>query len=102
MIRTAISPRLAIRTLLKGFPGTGTSHPEDAVAGRLERGVGGRGQREPEDPAGAGRVDAPVRPPPGGRVVRGALVLLLLAGVGPVAGGAPTHRGKHPPGPGAA
>src|SRR5580700_4113456 len=90
MIRTAISPRLAIRTLLKLFAGTGASHPEDAVAGRLERGVGGRGQREPEDPAGAGRVDDPVVPQPGGRVVRVALVLVLLADVGLVTADATT------------
>src|SRR5579863_2607158 len=79
MIRTAISPRLAIRTLLKVFPGTGTSHPEDTVAGRLERGAGGHRQREAEDAAGAGRVDDPVVPQPGSRVVRVALVLVLLA-----------------------
>src|SRR5579862_612388 len=99
MIRTAISPRLAIRTLLKVVPGTGTSHPEDAVAGRLERGAGGRRQREPEDPAGAGRVDDPVVPQPGGRIVRVALVLVLLADTGLVAAGAAADatadRGQH-------
>src|SRR5580704_18545015 len=95
MIRTAISPRLATRTLLKLFPGTGTSHPEDAVAGRLERGVGGHGQREPEDPAGVGRVDDPVVPQPGGRVVRVALVLVLLADVGLVAADATTDGGQY-------
>src|SRR5258708_26998544 len=41
MIRTAISPRLAIRTA----ENIG-SHPEDAVADRLQRCVGGGGQRQ--------------------------------------------------------
>src|SRR5215831_15613233 len=74
--RTAISPRFATRTLVNITP---PLHPEDAVAGRLKRRVGRRGQREAEDPPGVGGVDDPVVPQPGRRVVRVALVLVLVA-----------------------
>src|ERR1700710_1568362 len=94
--RTAISPRLATRTVENtlttpasnagGVAGTagdafdsawGALHPEDAVGDRLQRRVGGGGQGEPEHVAGVPGVDDPVVPQPRGRVVRVALVLVL-------------------------
>src|ERR1700741_4012704 len=72
--RTAISPRLAIRTVWNM-----RSHPEDAVADGFERRVAGGGQGEPEHRAGVGRVDHAVVPEPRGGVVRVALVLVLGA-----------------------
>src|SRR5918993_3883212 len=77
-MRTAISPRLATRTLPKvvGFTG---SHPEDAVGRRGHRRV--RGDREPhtEDAARVDRVDHAVVPQPRGGVVGRALALVLVA-----------------------
>src|SRR5882724_13232859 len=75
MTRTAISPRFAIRTLLN----TRASHPEDAVASGVERGVCRHGQGQAEHPAGVGGVDDPVVPEPRCRVVRVALRLVLVA-----------------------
>src|ERR1700761_9771141 len=75
MTRTAISPRLATRTLRNTNE---SSHPEDAVANGGERRVARRGQRQPEDPPRIRRVDHPVVPQPRGRVVRVALRLVLV------------------------
>ena len=55
------------------------SHPEDAVGRLGDRGMGSGGQAHPEHPAGLERVDDAVVPEPGGRVVRRALVLVLVA-----------------------
>src|SRR4051794_41898920 len=73
--RTAISPRLATRTVSN----IRSSHPEDAVAELAQRRVGARGEGEPEHGAGLRGIDHTVVPEAGGGVVRGALVLLLLA-----------------------
>src|SRR6266700_572457 len=75
MTRTAISRPFSRRPLLN----TGASHPEDAVAGGVERGVGRHRQGQAEHPAGVGGVDDPVVPQPGCRVVRVALRLVLVA-----------------------
>src|SRR5215216_726366 len=96
--RSAISPRLATRTLLNitcghlqcvgcggldppvatSFVGrTARSHPEDAVGRRRDRGVGGGGQPHAEDPAGVDGIDHAVVPEPGGGVVRRALGVVL-------------------------
>src|ERR1041384_4945557 len=86
MTRTAISPRLAIKMLsntedllAESRIDTAHSHPEDAVADRLQRGVGGGGQGQAEHLAGVGGVDHAVVPEACGRVVRVALVLVLVA-----------------------
>src|SRR4051794_37847787 len=73
--RTAISPRLATRTVSN----IRHSHPEDAVAELAQRRVGARRQGQPEHGAGRGGVDHAVVPEPGGGVVGMALVLVLLA-----------------------
>src|SRR3954452_11868023 len=101
MTRTAISPRLATRTvsnivstppevlyrpkvrsprgpLPPESPSRG-SHPEDAVAEFAQRCVGARGEGETEHGAGLRGVDHAVVPEAGGGVVRVALVLVLLA-----------------------
>src|SRR5436305_15254499 len=72
MIRTAISPRFAIRTDSNIPP----SHPEDAVADGLQRCVRGGRQGQGQDPAGVQRVDDAVVPEPGGGVVGVALRLV--------------------------
>src|SRR6476620_5269056 len=73
--RTAISPRLATRTVSNM---RGPLHPEDAVADVFEGRVGAGGQGEAEHGAGLGGVDHAVVPEPGGGVVRMTLVLVLL------------------------
>src|SRR5512145_661823 len=102
MMRSAISPRFATSSVEIGLgvgltaasPVAGTpfvrtpaqrapqsscfSHPEDAVRRRGDRGVGGGCEAHAEDPAGVDRVDHPVVPQAGGRVVRRALLLVLL------------------------
>src|SRR5258708_35813642 len=78
MIRTAISPRLAIRTA----ENIG-SHPEDAVADRLQRCVVGGGQGQAEDAAGVRRAEGPALPDPGGRRIPGARVVQAPAGLAP-------------------
>src|SRR6201987_4290818 len=77
MTRTAISPRLATRTLRNTNE---SSHPEDAVADGGERRVARRRQGQPEDPPLVRRVDHPVVPQPRGGVVRVALRLVLVPG----------------------
>src|SRR4051812_7883896 len=89
MTRTAISPRLATRTVsntpltpLSGQPWRPQrppSHAEDAVADVLERRVGAGGQGQTQHGAGVGGVDDAVVPEPGGGVVGVSLVLVLLA-----------------------
>src|SRR5690242_16032068 len=97
MTRTAISPRLATRTVSntvtapnRGYARKTTrtyvrkspwrpSHPEDAVADVVEGGAGAGGQRETEHAAGVGGVDHAVVPEPGGGVVGVALLLVLVA-----------------------
>ena len=74
--RQAISPRLAIRSRRII---TTPSHPPDAVAGLRDRGVRGHRERHAQHPPCLERVDDAVVPEPGGRVVRRALVLVLLA-----------------------
>src|SRR5580693_3196719 len=74
--RMAISPRLATRTDPKVIA---ASHPEDAEAGRRERGPGGHRQGHPQHPPGVHRVDDAVVPQSRGRVVGRALVFVLLA-----------------------
>src|SRR3954447_727072 len=73
--RTAISPRLATRTVSN----IRRSHPEDAVAELAQRRVGARGERQTEHGAGLRGIDHAVVPEAGGGVVRMALVLVLLA-----------------------
>src|SRR3954466_4449941 len=73
--RTAISPRLATRTVSN----IRSSHPEDAVAELAQRRVGARGEGETEHGAGLRGVDHAVVPEAGGGVVRVALVLVLVA-----------------------
>src|SRR3954469_18085356 len=91
MTRTAISPRLATRTVSNiacaALIGCIPSHPEDAVAGRRgflgravgQRGARARGEGEAEHRTGLQRVDHPVVPQPRRGVVRAALSLVLLA-----------------------
>src|SRR6267378_4017197 len=74
MTRTAISPRLAIRTVSNAI----SSHPEHAIGNRLERRLPDDRKREPQHGSGIGRIDHPVVPEPGGRIVRVALVFILL------------------------
>src|SRR3546814_14082063 len=84
--RSAISPRLAIRTELSmGFSRWSSSeqvsdrsrplrsHPEDAVVGLRNRRVGGGLEADPEHAAGVDGVDHAVVPDPGGGEVRRAL-----------------------------
>src|SRR3954451_11459533 len=73
--RTAISPRLATRTVSN----IRHSHPEDAVAELAQRRVGARGEGETEHGAGLRGVDDAVVPEAGGGVVGMALVLVLVA-----------------------
>src|SRR5512139_528504 len=74
MIRSAISPRLATSRVEMVM----SSHPEDAVRRRGDRGVGGSGEAHAEHAAGVDRVDHAVVPQPRGGVVRRALRLVLL------------------------
>src|ERR1700743_704378 len=82
MIRTAISPRFAMRILLN-WTGCSTVddplHPEDAVAGVVERRVRRGGQGQAQHAASVDGVDDAVVPEPGGRVVGAALGFVLLA-----------------------
>src|SRR5262249_50203467 len=75
MTRTAISPRLATRTLSK----VTASHPEHAVGDGLERRLPDDRKRQPEHGSGVGGVDHPVIPEPGSGVVGIALMLVLRA-----------------------
>src|SRR6476659_2838582 len=76
MIRRAISPRLAMRSrrIMEWC-----SHPEDAVGGFGDRRVGRGLEPHAEDTAGVDGVDDAVVPEARGRVVRRALVLVLVA-----------------------
>src|SRR4051794_41985945 len=74
--RTAISPRLATRTVSN----IRSSHPEDAVAELAQRRVGARGEGEPEHGAGLRGIDDAVVPEAGGGVVRVTLVIVMLTG----------------------
>src|SRR4051794_26018355 len=86
--RTAISPRLATRTVLN-IPSLRSplvsksrevmSHPEDAVGHRLQRSLCNNRKCQPQYGSGVGGVDDAVVPEPCGGVVRVALVLVLLA-----------------------
>src|SRR5258705_9458617 len=75
MTRTAISPRLATRTVWKVI----ASHPEYAVGDRLERGLSDDRQRQPQDGSGVGGIDDPVIPQPGRGVIGIALAFVLFA-----------------------
>src|SRR3954470_17700940 len=97
--RTAISPRLATRTVSNTYttapaglsvqkvpPTSGTfctespcSHAEDAIANFLQRGVRASRQGQAEHGAGLGGVDDAVVPEAGGGVVGVALGLVLVA-----------------------
>src|ERR1700719_682606 len=68
--RTAISPRLAIRTVWKRI----SSHPEHAIGDGLERGLPDDRKRQPQHGSGIGGIDHPVVPEPGGGGGRGALI----------------------------
>src|ERR1700754_804419 len=72
MTRTAISPRLAIRTVSKLTP----SHPEHAVGDGLERSLSDNRKRKTENSSGVSRVDDAIVPQPRRRVVGVALVLV--------------------------
>src|SRR5262245_19677151 len=73
MIRQAISPRLATRSLWNRRASK-TSHPEDAEAGGLgRRRVHAGGERQAEHGAGVGWIDDAVVPDAGGGVIRVAL-----------------------------
>src|SRR3954471_21859944 len=74
MTLTAISPRLATRTVWKII----TSHPEHAVGNRLERRLPDDRKRQPQNGSGVGRIDHPVVPQPRRRVVGIALIFVLL------------------------
>src|SRR5699024_8605812 len=88
--RTAISPRLATRTvsnkligpllpaLRSGAGDASASHPENPVRHRIQRCVRRDRQRQPEHIACLPGVDHPVVPDAGGRVVRVPLVLVLV------------------------
>src|SRR5258705_8054112 len=78
MTRTAISPRLATRTVLKVLKVI-ASHPEYAVGDRLERGLSDDRQRQPQHSSGVGGIDDPVIPEPGGGGVGIALAFVLFA-----------------------
>src|SRR3954471_18939392 len=90
MTRTAISPRLATRTVLN-IPSLRSpkvskilvvvipSHPEDAVGDRFQWRLGDHRERQSNNGSGVGRIDHAVVPQPCGGVVRVALVLVLLA-----------------------
>src|SRR3954453_8251675 len=73
--RTAISPRLATRTVEKFT----TSHPEHAVGDRFDRRLAHHRKRQSENGSGVGGVDDAVVPQPSGRIVRVALAFVLLA-----------------------
>src|SRR3954447_10075547 len=75
--RTAISPRLAIRTVEN--TAVARLHPEDAVADRLQRRVGADRQGEADHRPGVHRVDDAVVPEPSRGVVGVTLPLVLLA-----------------------
>src|SRR3954468_4318655 len=81
--RTAISLRLATSRVLIGRASAvlviGRSHPEDSVGGLGDGHVGHGGEAHAQHPAGVDRVDHTVVPQPGRGVVRGALVLVLVA-----------------------
>src|SRR5690606_17829844 len=73
MMRTAISPRLAIRILSNiGL------HPEDAEARGFNRCIHRGGQTQAQHPAGVGRIDDAVVPQTRAGVVGMALSLVLL------------------------
>src|SRR3984893_12390446 len=74
MTRTAISPRLAIRTVSKRI----SSHPEHAIGNRLERRLRDDQKGQSQNGSGIGRIDHPVVPEPGGLIVRVALIFILL------------------------
>src|SRR5260370_10844303 len=57
-----------------------SSHPEQAEARRLDRGVGRRRQPKAEHQPGIGGIDHALIPKPGGGVVRTALAFILGAG----------------------
>src|SRR5690349_7880368 len=76
MMRHAISPRLAMRTLSMFIV---LSHPEDAVAGFALGCAQAHVEREPQDVAGLGRVDDAVVPETRRRVVGAPLLLVLGA-----------------------
>src|SRR5882757_1408830 len=79
MIRHAISPRLAIRSLSKRRV-RDTSHPEDAEARRLGcRRIQRSRERKAQHGARIGRIDDAVVPNPRARVVRMALLFVLRA-----------------------
>src|SRR5882762_1205561 len=79
MIRQAISPRLATRSLWKRRADD-TSHPENAEAGRLRRRrIHAGGERQSQHGAGVGRIDDAVVPDARARVVGMTLLLVLLA-----------------------
>src|SRR5271166_2809818 len=71
--RTAISPRLATRTVSNPT----TSHPEDAVGNRLDGCIRHNRKRKTDNRSGVGGIDHAVVPKPGRRIVRVALVLVL-------------------------
>src|SRR5262245_38902985 len=74
MTRTAISPRLAIKTVSKFVM---SSHPEHAVGNGLDRGLADDRKGQSQNGSGVGRVDDPVVPEPGRGVVGVALALVL-------------------------
>src|SRR5439155_332072 len=76
-MRTAISPRLAIRSRVMGRDGTG-SHPEHAEARRLDRGVQAGRQGQPQNAPGLPRVEDAVVPQPPRRIIRTPLALVAL------------------------
>src|ERR1700722_12350896 len=75
MIRTAISPRLAISTVSNTR--APFLHPENAVGHRRKRRPAAGGQGQAERGAGLHRVDDAVVPEPGGGVVRVSLLFVL-------------------------
>src|SRR3954466_9686210 len=78
MTRTAISPRLATRTVSKVWEVI-SSHPEDAVGHGLQRSLCNDRKCQADHRSGVGGIDDAVVPQPCRGVVRVALVLVLLA-----------------------
>src|SRR5690348_5828759 len=70
--RTAISPRLATKTVSNI-----SSHPEDAVGDRSQRGMRAYRKSKADTRSGVNRVDDAVVPQPRRRIVGVALVLVL-------------------------
>src|ERR1700760_2929027 len=73
--RTAISPRLATRTVSKPI----ALHPEDAVGDRFDGHVRHNRKGKTDNCSGIGGIDYAAVPEPGRRVVRIALLFVLCA-----------------------